>query len=122
MREFHDRRLLRKALFSSVSVIILALLLFFSIRGLLPIYERYSQARSLRQAAEGRLKGLEERKSELADALVRMTSERGFEEEVRKRFGVVRPGEGVVEIVDTPVSPDGMLEKRNFLERLLDLF
>lgn len=109
-------------LFSSVSVIALATALFFSIRGLIPIYERYSQARTLRQAAEERLASLEKRRQELGTALERLTSARGFEEEVRKRFGVVRPGEGVIEIVDTPVSASGTVERRSFLERILDLF
>jgi cell division protein FtsB len=86
------------------------------------VYERYSQARILRKAAEERLALLEERRGELETALENLGSERGFEEEVRKRFGVVLPGEKVIEIVDVPPPAEPALERRNLLERILDLF
>jgi cell division protein FtsB len=122
MREFNDRRLLRNVFFSWGTVIVLAVLLFFSARGLLSVYERYGEAKKLRYAAEERLSGLEERRNELQAAVGHLESERGFEKEVRKRYGVVRPGEGVIQIVDTPASTSETVEKRSFLERLLDLF
>ncbi len=122
MREFHDRRLWRRVFFSSASVLTLAVLLFFAVRGLIPIYERYTQAKALRYAAEARSADLEERKSELETAVEELGSPRGFEAEVRKRYGVVLPGEGVIQIVDTPVPEAAPLEKQSFLERILNLF
>lgn len=122
MRELRDRRGLRKTLFSSVLILLLAGLLFLSARGLLSVYERYSQARLLRNAAEQRLSSLEERKLELEEALANLESERGFEEEVRKRFGVVLPGEKVIEIIDAPQAEEPSGERRGILERIFDLF
>ncbi len=123
MREFRDRRGVKKILFSVFSALILGGLLFFSLKGLASVYDRYLQARTLRKASEERLTSLEKREVELQGALESLGSPRGFEEEVRKRFGVVLPGERVIEIVDAPLPPSETEgESRTILERILDLF
>ncbi|HEY4510942.1 MAG TPA: hypothetical protein VJG29_01050 [Candidatus Paceibacterota bacterium] len=122
MREFNEKRLLRRVLFSWGSVLIVGTLLFFSVRGLVSVYERYAEARKLREAAEGRLGGLTERKDTLQAAITSLETGRGFEEEVRERFGVVRPGEGVIDIVEEKKEEGATGTQPSVLEWFLKLF
>lgn len=81
-----------------VLLILLAsvLLLGFSVHGL---YVKSRTAEANRREAEMRLESLQGRKAELDAELERLSTDEGVETEIRTRFPVAKPDEGVIQIV-----------------------
>lgn len=75
------------------------------------MYERYASASEARNAAELEVETLKARQADLDRKVASLSSDRGLEEELRRRFGVGREGEGVIEIIEQapppPQAPSG---------------
>lgn len=97
---------------------LLALVTFFFARGALRMYFRYEEASTASTAAAKELETLKERKAQLEVDTDRLNSERGLEEELRRRYGVARPGEGVIEITEPAASTS--TERPGLLRRWLN--
>ncbi len=100
MFDFHEKRKIRKILFSKVAII-----LVFLITGMigLSVYERFMVEREMAaklQVREEELARLHVRAATLESKVEHMQNERGIEEEIRSRFDVVKDGEQVVVILD----------------------
>ncbi|MFZ2303903.1 MAG: hypothetical protein WAV98_03905 [Minisyncoccia bacterium] len=100
MIPFQGRQKLRKILYSKVTLLVLAVFVFFVGRGAWNTHEKAQIARSERNIAERSLTDLESRAFELQASLAHLKTARGIEEEVRQKYTVARPGEEVVIIVD----------------------
>lgn len=96
-------------------LIILIVLNIFLIRGVWRVYQKSQLAGNNYLSAQDRLDKLNERKKVLTDKLADLKTERGLEEQIRTNFSVVKPGERVVVIVDTPTSTASSSSKRNSL-------
>jgi cell division protein FtsB len=96
---------------------LLVLVTFFFARGAVRMYLRYDEASAASSAARQNLAELQEHKAQLETDTERLKSERGLEEELRKRYGVARPGEGVIEITEPAAS--STQERPGALRRLL---
>ncbi len=100
MFDFHEKRKIRKILFSKVSIVLMLL-----VTGLVvvSVYERFVIEREMAHKLEARvaeLNLLKERAAVLGSKVEHMQNERGIEEEIRSRFDVVKDGEQVVVILD----------------------
>ncbi len=104
MIPFQGRQKLRKILYSRITLLVLAVLVFFVGRGAWNTHQKAQIARSERDIAERAFTEMESRSSELQASLIRLKSDRGIEEEVRQKYTVARPGEEVVIIVDDSVK------------------
>jgi len=82
------------------------------------MYSRFSEASVGRAAAEANLASLTSREKDLEYQTSRLSSERGMEEELRRRYGVVREGEGVIEIIEPTSSP----QKKNHGGGIIEWF
>lgn len=88
------------------------------------VYSRMQEASVLRHNAEAERDELETRQAELEVALERLDTPRGQEEEIRKRFPLVKPGEEEFVLVDQPVgaSTSAKSQEKGTWEWFLDLF
>ena len=100
MIPFQERKKIRKTLYSKTSLVVLAIVLFVVSNGAWHIYQKAAIARAERDRAAQSLADLQARTTELQASLARIQSERGVEEDVRKKYTVARPGEDVVVVVD----------------------
>ncbi len=99
MSDFKKRKKTRKLIYSKTSIfMVFSVLVVLSI-STFNIYKKYKESLSNKKSSEEELKGLEQRNSELSARLERLKTERGLEEEIRKKFNVAKDGEGVVIIV-----------------------
>ena len=108
-----DRKRWTKLLNSPfVAILLLAVVIILG-RGVYGVYKKDSLARINANEARGRLDELEARKSALDAEVKRLSTDRGVEEELRKKFQVVKPGENMVIIVDrnTAKSPEVVKEE-----------
>lgn len=89
------------------------------------VYKKWGEAKENRKLDESALTALAAREKHLSAENKRLGSDRGVEEELRKRFGVAKDGEEVF-IVVNPKSSDnaggGGTKEKSLWQKLLDLF
>ncbi len=96
----------------SLAVLFLAGATFLFLRGALRMYDRYSTASEARRSTVAEAQSLKERKATLQARIDTLSSDRGLEEELRRRYGVAKDGEGVIEVVaEVPQAPPATPEK-----------
>jgi len=100
MFDFHEKRKIRKILYSKIfigSIFIVAGFILIS------AYERFTIEREMALKLNDRteeLEAIEVRANTLGARVEHLKNDRGIEEELRKRFDVVKEGEQVVVIID----------------------
>ena len=100
MRQFADKRKIRKILYSPLSIIVLVALVFFLARAVWGVYLKNNISRQVREAAVRQINELEARKAELEEKLRELESPEGLEAEIRDKLPVAKPGEEVIIIVN----------------------
>lgn len=106
----------------TLSILLLSGITFLFARGALRMYSRYGEASVARAGAESELKSLTAREKELLYQTKRLSSDRGMEEELRRRYGVVLPGEGVIEIVSATNTAASAQPGHGFIDWFKRLF
>ena len=102
MLEFHERRKLKQFLYSKGTLVALAALAVVLGNASWNIYEKERASVARRAEREAELADLTERSAVLAAEIERLSTARGVEEEIRKKFEVAGPGEGVIILVEPP--------------------
>jgi len=126
MLDFQQKKKLRKTLYSRGMLVMLSIVTIFLGNAAWNVFQKYREARENRELAAQELQKLEERESGLSADIERLSTERGVEEELRKRFGVAKEGEEVIVVVDPP-APEGGGESgestsRGLWQRFLGIF
>ena len=100
MREFQERRKTRNIIFSWP--IIGFLVVFNIVVGvrLVGIYTESLSASKEEETANHELQALENKKIKLETEVKRLSADQGIEEELRKRFGMAKPGEEMLIIIN----------------------
>ena len=93
----------RKILLRGVLLLILLSVAFLFTKAAWRMYGRYEEASLGRYGAEADLRALEARRDTLIQDTEHLSSRRGLEEELRRRYGVALPDEGVIEMIDAPL-------------------
>lgn len=116
MFDFHEKRKIRKVLYSRpILVVLVILILWIGVS----VYERFTIEREMAQKLESRkeeLEALKQRALTLESEVGHMQNDRGIEEELRSRFDVVKEGEQVVIILDDADVSKGSTTTRNTRE------
>jgi cell division protein FtsB len=106
MREFQARKKQyaswQKTIHSKWFLLFLCVLIFFLGRGLYRMYGKYKIVDGEFESLQEDKAGLEERQMELDRNIRLIDGERGRDYEIRKKLDVVKPGEKVLYIMDTP--------------------
>ena len=101
----------------------LALLLLiansFLFRGVWRLYQKSQIASNNYLSAKERLDKLEVRKNFLQGQLAELKTEQGLEKQIRNSFSVVKAGEKMVVIVDSPDQATTSIDKGNPLWRAI---
>ncbi len=115
MREFKKHRSSQKSLavflLQVVGVLVLFVVTVASVRAAAGMYGKLATATAGQSEAERELATLEAQRVKVAASVAELSSERGTEAQIRQRYGVVKPGEGEIEIVRdsaalTPPAPE----------------
>ncbi len=100
MRNFDEKRRLRRFIYSRLTIVILLILLLLLLRSVFEAWQREREARSGRDAALRSYEEMTARQENLANRLTRLTTPAGQEAELREKYGAAAPGEEVIVIVD----------------------
>jgi cell division protein FtsB len=126
MLEFQEKKKLRNILYSKITLIAIFVILVFVVRATFSVY--YKQKASGENLAKAReeIAELEKREKMLNSEIDRLKTDKGTEEEIRKKFMVGKAGEQVIVIVDdNKTNKNGAGangEKKSVWARFLDFF
>ncbi|MBI5133981.1 MAG: septum formation initiator family protein [Candidatus Taylorbacteria bacterium] len=124
MREFEERRKVKKLLHSRYAIAALLVVLLLLSRGVWGAYQKYARSEEIAQRIEEEYSTLQEKEASLRSALSDLETEEGREREVRDRFGAVKEGERLIILVDdeAPAKQTVRFESRGLWQRIKDLF
>ncbi len=124
MREFQGKKNTRRRLYSRPVLLILVLFLAVLLHGVWGAYQKMEFAKKKADEATRDLQSLQARAGVLSAQVTRDNTPQGKEEELREKFMVGEPGEGVIFLVDPreATSTDDATKKKSLWTRFLELF
>ena len=114
MREFSQKRKVRRLMYSPISLIFLFIILFLVVKGSFGVYQKYSLSKNELQNSQADLQVLEDKKENLETKIDRLQTETGIEKEIRSKFDVAREGEKLIVIVEDKVEEEIVIEEKGF--------
>lgn len=116
MREFQERNTIKKRIYSKTTLVILLVVLGLMIHGLYSVYQKEKESRTEVERVKREQVAVEGRYNNIQKGSDDLKSEAGIEAEIRNKFDVVKPGEGVIVVVNknpTAIETDkqGVLKK-----------
>ncbi len=121
MFDFYERRKIKQWVYSWPTVIFLVVIAGFLLNGVWGVYLKERQTRINKQQRSVYLDGLEVRKDALGGEINRLNTERGVEEEIRKKYEVAKEGEKIIVIIEPPSSDTeyNIRESKSWFDRFL---
>ncbi len=108
MREFQKPQPKRRLIHTTPALLILALLLLFFVYNILGLIRKNSETKENKVRAQVENAKLLDQQAHLEADMKELETDRGTEQVIREKFGVVKKGEGVVVVVDeTPEAKTG---------------
>lgn len=101
-------------------VVLLVAAAFFALRGTWGMYGKLASASEGASAAMRQLQSLEARRTQIGADIERLSTERGVEGELRERYGLAKPGEGVIQVVENADAPAsvGAVQAESLLQKV----
>ena len=100
MREFQDKKRVRKFLYSKGVVAVLAVFVLILAHATWGVYQKEQESQTAAAASESELGKLQDRQAVLQSEIARLKTDEGVEEEIRSKFSVAKPGEDLIIIVN----------------------
>jgi cell division protein FtsB len=122
MLEFQEKRRFRRLLYSRVTFIILLLILIWLLNAVWKVYKKQDMTKDNLAKTAIDLEDLKAREKMLSLEIDRLKTEGGTEEEIREKYGLVKPGEEVLVVVDNNdnINSNSTSTKIGFWQRVLD--
>jgi hypothetical protein len=105
MREYQQKHLIRTVLYSRVTIVVLFLLIVLLLRSIMELNDKRIAVKKLEAASAQEKADLQQKVAKAKADNEAIATPRGFETYVRTTQPVVKNGEGVIVIYDTPTSP-----------------
>ncbi len=115
---------MRKTMYSTPVLVVLAIILFLVGKGTWNLFVKYSDTKEKTDEARGELLKLEEQKKDLEKRVSFLQTDRGREDEIRSKFMVAKEGEGVIMVVDPKATSTETVvsKKSSWWDRFLNFF
>ena len=101
MRDFSKRRgtEVRRFLQTLGWVLLLLVIAVIAVRAAWGMYGKFAEAAASDDISQRELAAMQEQQAQVAASVDSFSTSRGLETQVRERYGVVKPGEGQIQIV-----------------------
>jgi cell division protein FtsB len=122
---FQNKRRIRQTLGSPAFTIVLLLILVFLFESGFSIFEKKQDTSTRHDLVASEMRNMESERAFLETEIQYMATERGKEEEVRKKFGVAEEGELMAVIVESDEGEEegvSVSEKRSLWSRFIGIF
>lgn len=107
--EFQEKRKFRKYLYSKVTLVILLIIIAVLLNAVYGVYKKQALSRDNLAKTELDFTKLQAREKTLSSEIGKLKTDSGTEEEIREKYGLIKPGEEVIMMVDkndSTSSPD----------------
>jgi cell division protein FtsB len=124
MMEFQQKRQVKRILYSRTTLVVLGVIIVLLINSVWGVYKKRAISKENLNKAQASLDNLLAREETLSNEIDRLKSTAGVEEEIREKFGLVKPGEEVIIVVDaeSKLTDENMVENRNFWQKMIEWF
>lgn len=106
MREFQQKRQLRRLLYSEFTLAILLIGLFIVTKASWNVYQKEVESRDKASLVTRELVSAQERESALANDIRRLNTQEGIERKIRETFRLAKDGERLVIFLEDRVPVD----------------
>ena len=121
-REYQKKRKIRNRIYSKTTVVILVIVALILVRATWRVYRTSVESNAAYEQAALELQALDGREQRLAEDIARLSTQKGTEEEIRKKFSVAKEGETVVFVVDHEEKQTPQPEKKSMWGRIASWF
>lgn len=97
--EFQEKRRLKRFLYSKFTLAVLVIFIGLLLNAIWGVYQKQKLAKDNSDKVATALESLTSREEALSEEISRLKQSDGLEEEIRKKYGLVKPGEEVIMIV-----------------------
>ncbi|MFA6536284.1 MAG: hypothetical protein WC250_02675 [Candidatus Paceibacterota bacterium] len=123
MREFQERRKIKRLIYSQLTLVVLILFFLLLVKATWGVYEKNKLSANKLTETEKEYNSLQLRRSELGVKVNSLETESGVEAAIREKFPVAKAGEKVVFIVDQSATNSSSEAKSSgFWSWLVGLF
>lgn len=122
MSQFQNQSYFKKIIYSPITLVVLAVIVFIAVYGVIDIIPKYRDALQAERAIENKKEVLIEREKKLTDELNKLQTQEGIEESIRENLNVVKEGEHVIMIVEPKATQTLEVEQKEktFWQRLFE--
>ncbi len=100
MLEFQEKRKIKRFFYSPVVLVCLLILILFLLKMVWSVYEKQALTKDNLAKTAASFEGLQAREKMLSLSIDKLKTDSGIEQEIREKYGLVKPGEEVIVIVD----------------------
>ncbi len=124
MLDFQQKRTIRRAMYSRVTIITMLVFVLILIKSTYGIYQKEQLSADTFNATQKQYNGLKNQETMLNSEIAKLKTNEGIEEEIRSKFDVAKPGETVVVVLDNQKSSadSGADQNLNIWQKFLNLF
>lgn len=123
MKDFQQRKKVRKILYSRNVIIVLCVVTILLVRGAWGVMEKNLESKKNVVLLEDQLSEARKKNEELSKHIAILNTEEGVESEIRQKFSVSKEGEQVAVIIDPkPLAETGPVEKESIFVRIGNWF
>lgn len=122
MLEFQEKRRLKKVLYSKFVLVLLIVIIILSLNAVWQVYKKQMMAKENLIQTASVFDQLKARESMLTSGVERLKTESGTEQEIREKYGLVKPGEEVIVVVKQgdSTSSEGISKEIGFWQKVLN--
>jgi cell division protein FtsB len=100
MLEFQEKRKLRSFLYSKTTMVILVIFIVLAVNAVWGVYKKQRLTKENLAQTATTFDSLQAREKMLSSEIEKLKTEAGKEEEIREKYGLVKPGEEVIVVVN----------------------
>ena len=120
MKDFQQRKKVRKMIGSRAVFIVLVVVTVFLIRGAYGVFQKERETSRDLVKAKQSLAVADARQQELSASIETLNTPQGLEKEIRDRFSVSKSGEEIVLVVDPKEEAKPVLEEKSVWQKFGD--
>jgi len=124
MLEFQEKVKLKKYMYSKTVLVLFIILIILATNSVWKVYKKHSMTKDNLAAITTNLEELQAREKMLSSEIEKLKTVSGTEAEIREKYGLVKPGEEVITVVDSTTSTDSTkaVTSIGFWQRFTDWF
>ena len=123
MRNFQEKRGLRRIMQSWLILILLGVIIFVFAWSVIQLIGKAKETAKNKNIAEDKIAELKKGKEQLSFDIAKFQTDKGIEENIREKFGLVKEGENMIMIIEDKNLPEKeKVEPKGFFSFLKNWF